>query len=82
MGEPDIVVMKYTGDPDVRSNPVREFFEQGRIGVRSGRKQINPTAVEGVGGRIGGLAGDTVTGPNNRPDDSRGMGRSNPPASF
>ena len=69
-------------DPDVRSNPVREFFEQGRLGIRSGRKQINPTAVESVGGRIGELAGDTVTGSNNRPDDTRGMGRSRTSASF
>jgi len=81
MGEPDIVIMKYTGDPDVRSNPVREFFEQGRLGVRSGRTRINTAAVASVGGRVGGFTGDTVTGSNIRPDDPRIMEGRNPPAS-
>ena len=80
-GMPKIMVMKYTGDPNVRSNPVRRFFDQGGFATRAGQDPSYTTAVEGAYRRFVPTAGNTVTGPNNRPNDSRVLGSNNPPIS-
>lgn len=80
-GMPEIVVMKYTGDPDVRSSPVRRFFDEGSISPRFGQDSAYSAAMERLGGRIVQVAPDTVPRSNNRLDDPGPVGRSNPSAS-
>ena len=80
-GMPEIVVMKYTGDPDVRSNPVRRFFDEGRISSGVGQDSSYSAAMERAGGRFISSSPNTITGSNNRPNDPRPVGRSDTPAS-
>ncbi len=80
-GMPEIVVMKYTGDPDVRSNPVRRFFDEGRISSGVGQDPSSSAAMERAGGRFISSSPNTITGSNNRPNDPRPVGRSDTPAS-
>lgn len=81
MGEPDIVIMKYTGDPDVRSNPVREFFEQGQLNSFRAVEQFHPSAAEGFIVESGRTDSRIRSRTNNRPDDPRSLEGRNPPAS-
>ena len=69
-------------DPDVRSNPVRKFFEQGRISPGVGQDSSYSAAMERAGGTFVSSSLETLTGPNNRPDDRGSMGRSRTSASF
>jgi len=80
-GMPEIVVMKYTGDPDVRQNPVRTFFEQGQIGSAGRIEGVDTSAAESFIVGAGRSSPDTVTRPNNRLDDPRRVGRGDTPAS-
>ena len=80
-GMPEIVVMKYTGDPDVRQNPVRTFFEQGRIGSAGRIANIDRSASSSLAGRARRATESIPTRADNRLDDPRPVGRSDTPAS-
>ena len=77
---PTTEIQRYSNAIDQRR--VREFFEQGRISAGVGQDASYSAVIERAGGTFVSSSPETLTGPNNRPDDSRGMGRSNPPASF
>lgn len=80
-GMPEIVVMKYTGDPDVRQNPVRTFFEQGRIGSAGRVENIDRSASSSLVRRARRASESVPTRADNRLNDPGTVGRSNPPAS-
>jgi len=80
-GMPEIVVMKYTGDPDVRQNPVRTFFEQGRIGSAGRIANIDRSASSSLAGRARRATESIPTRADNRLDDPGPVGRSDTPAS-
>ena len=80
-GMPEIVVMKYTGDPDVRQNPVRTFFEQGRIGSAGRVENIDRSASSSLVRRPRRASESVPTRADNRLNDPGTVGRSNPPAS-
>jgi len=82
-GMPSRVIMKYTGDPNARANPVREFFEQGRIRSGAGYSANNELAASNsFAGDLGRLVGgDPKLRRDLQRNDQRGMGRNNPPAS-
>ena len=69
--------MKIVGQPrDVRSNPVRRFFDEGRISSGVGQDSSYSAAMERAGGRFVSSSGETVARPNNRRNDPGAMGRS------
>ncbi len=81
-GMPSRVIMKYTGDPNARANPVREFFEQGRI--RSGARNIvsnESTSRNSVGRDLRRIVGRKDVRASDQRNDQGSMGRNNPPAS-
>ncbi|MEK9698381.1 MAG: hypothetical protein VW270_21605, partial [Candidatus Poseidoniales archaeon] len=80
-GMPEIVVMKYTGDPDVRQNPVRTFFEQGRIGSAGRIANIDRSASSSLARRARRATESIPTRADNRFDDPGPVGRSDTPAS-
>ena len=80
-GMPSRVIMKYTGDPNVRQNPVREFFEQGEIRTSRGTNQFDSSSAESFIVDSGGSSGRVGSRPSNQRNDQGGMGRNNTLAS-
>lgn len=79
-GFPDIVIMKYTGAPDVRQNPIRTFFEQGEISPARAIGGFDTSAAESFIVESGKPSTRIRTRSNNRQNDRGAMGRSDAPA--
>ena len=77
---PTTEIQRYSNAIEQRR--VREFFEQGRISAGVGQDASYSAAIERAGGTFVSSSPETLTGSNNRSNDSGTVGRSRTSASF